>query len=167
MKSVFGLHRFRFWISLIFVLLVSAVAIAQVPDQNQPPDNSNNPANNAQYSTYNSASSQNAAPPELSADDIINILEQNPDLVSSMKMQAQQSGITGTKEQFIQRLQTDEQFRIQVTQYLIDQGVVDPKDPRLRANGTQAGQNGANAGPGQKIYPNNQQGPNQQQMGQY
>jgi protein involved in polysaccharide export with SLBB domain len=167
MKSVFGLHRFRFWISLIFVLLVSAVAIAQVPDQNQPPDNSNNPANNAQYSTYNSASSQNAAPPELSADDIINILEQNPDLVSSMKMQAQQSGITGTKEQFIQRLQTDEQFRIQVTQYLIDQGVVDPKDPRLHANGTQAGQNGANAGPGQKIYPNNQQGPNQQQMGQY
>lgn len=183
MKSLFDQHRFQSWMGLIFVLLVSVLAVAQVPDQNQPADNSNNqytpngaqyPAYNPQYSAYNAASPQNAAPPELSADDIINVLEQNPDLVSSMKMQAQQAGITGTKEQFIQRLQTDEQFRIQVTQYLIDQGAVDSKDPRLHANQTQANQNGATPGPGQQIYPNNQQGrgyngygPNQPQMGQY
>jgi protein involved in polysaccharide export with SLBB domain len=175
MKSISGQLRSPLRATLIFVLLASSAAFAQFPDQNQAGD---------QTTASNSISSQNSPPPELSADDIITVLQQNPDVVSSMKAQAAQNGITGTKEQFIQRIQTDEQARIQITQYLIDQRVVDPKDPRLHTNGgTQANQqNGSTGAQGQQIYPANSQsrgsygsnqqqgygyGPNQQQMGQY
>lgn len=167
MNSVFGQLRFQLRATLIFVLLASATAFAQYPDQNQAGNQATTPA----YST------QNAPPPELSADDIITILQQNPDIVQSLKVQAAQNGITGTKEQFIQRIQTDEQARIQITQYLIDQGVVDPKDPRLHTNGgAQVNQqNDQNGIQGRQVYPQqNPQGTgsygygaNQQPQGPY
>ena len=157
MKSLFDQLRYPWRILLIFVLLAAATALAQYPAQNQYPDQ-----NQAQAGDQNSAaaSNQNSPPPELSADDIISILQQNPDIVASMKVQAAQNGITGNKQEFIQRIQTDEQSRIQITQYLIDQGVIDPKDPRLHANGggqsnQQSNQNGAT---GKQIYPANPQG---------
>src|SRR6185369_14265936 len=60
-----------------------------------------------------------------------------------------------------QRLQTDESARIQVTQYLIEQGVVDPADPALHANDRTQGQGGQynggqNPAQGTPNYPNNQ-----------
>ena len=156
MKSVFGQLRSPLQTILLFVLLASATALAQYPTQNQYPDQ--NQAGD-QSGAAASSSSQNTPPPELSADDIISILQQNPDVVASMKVQAAQSGVTGSRSEFIQRIQTDEQARIQVTQYLIDQGVVDPKDPRLHANGgTQAvQQDNQNGAPGKQIYPPNAQ----------
>ncbi|HEU5402574.1 MAG TPA: hypothetical protein VFU86_14520, partial [Terriglobales bacterium] len=157
MKSLFDQLQYPWRILLMFVLLAAATALAQYPAQNQYPDQ-----NQAQAGDQNSAaaSNQNSPPPELSADDIISILQQNPDIVASMKVQAAQNGITGNKQEFIQRIQTDEQSRIQITQYLIDQGVIDPKDPRLHANGSaqsnqQSNQNGAT---GKQIYPANSQG---------
>lgn len=145
MNSVSGQLRFQLRTILIFVLLISGVCLAQTTDQNQTYDD--------QYTAYSSFSTQNSSGPELSADDIISILQQNPDVVNSLKLQAQQNGITGTKEQFIQRIQTDEQSRIQITQYLIDQGVIDPKDPRLHnAAGSQTDQNSAAK---QQVYPQN------------
>jgi len=149
MNSVFGQLRILSRAALIFLLLASAAAFAQFTNQSQPDQTTND-----EYTAYNSFSMQNSSGPELSADDIISILQQNPDVANSMRLQAQQNGITGTKEQFIQRIQTDEQARIQVTQYLIDQGVIDPKDPRLHNTGaSQANQ--INATPKQQIYPQN------------
>jgi protein involved in polysaccharide export with SLBB domain len=120
-----------------------------------------------------------SSPPELSADQIISILQANPQVANSLKMAAAQNGLTGTREQALQRLQTDQSVRIQVTQYLIDQGVVDPNDPQLHSNDrTQSGQNGqygSRQGSGQAAPnpPNNQQpygqqsnGPQQQPNGQ-
>ncbi len=149
MNSVLGQLRSPLRAILVLVVLASDAAFAQFPDQTQTDQNQL-----LDQSGYNSFSTQDVSGVELSADDIISILQENPDVAASMKLQAEQNGITGTKEQFIQRIQTDEQARIQITQYLIDQGVIDSRDPRLHTvGGSQASQ--INATPKQQIYPQN------------
>src|SRR5512142_2943871 len=124
MKMIAGFNLPRRRAQLLLLLLAVAASTTLFAQSYDPGSTYNN------TSSY-SSTSQDSSPPELTADQIITILQNNPDLVSSMKLQAQENGVTGTKEQFIQKLQTDQQFRQQVTQYLIDQGAVDPNDPRL------------------------------------
>lgn len=147
-----GFNRTRRRAQLLMALLLLAVAASTTLFAQ-----SYDPASTYNNTSSYSSTSQDSSPPELTADQIITILQNNPDLVSSMKLQAQENGVTGTKEQFIQKLQTDEQFRQQVTQYLIDQGAVDPNDPRLHANSSaqnkgSTGDNGQ-VPQGQQIYP--------------
>jgi protein involved in polysaccharide export with SLBB domain len=138
--------------AILFLLLLALASTTQSAAQE----------NGGQDSTYNAPSPQNpTSPPELSADQIIAILQANPDVAASLRMAAAQNGLTGTREQAIQRLQTDESARIQVTQYLIEQGVVDPADPALHANDRTQGQGGQynggqNPAQGTPNYPNNQ-----------
>ncbi|MGE5109773.1 MAG: SLBB domain-containing protein [Acidobacteriaceae bacterium] len=160
-----GFNRPRRRVQLLMVLLLLAVAASTTPLFAQSYDPASTYNNTSSYSS----TSQDSSPPELTADQIITILQNNPDLVSSMKLQAQENGVTGTKEQFIQKLQTDQQFRQQVTQYLIDQGAIDPNDPRLHANSSAQNKgsttDNGQVPQGQQIYPGmaGQNGINQNQ----
>jgi protein involved in polysaccharide export with SLBB domain len=165
MLSTVGQLRFSTRAILFFFFLLLALSSAtQIAAQD----------NGGQDSTNNTSAQQNqySSPPELTADQIIAILQANPDVAQNLKMAAAQNGLTGTREQAIQRLQTDESVRIQVTQYLIEQGVVDPSDPRLHANDqSQSGQNGQygggqNQGQGTQNNPAYRQPYGQQQNGQ-
>ena len=57
-----------------------------------------------QESTYSAPQQQSpSSPPELSADQIIAILQANPEVAQNLKMAAAQNGLSGTREQAIQR----------------------------------------------------------------
>ena len=148
MNTLVALQRSK-WLAVIilFSACISAVSLRAQNDVTQNPSGSG-----SQYA--------GVGQPELSANRIIQILQDNPDLADTLRGAAAQNGITGTDQQFAQRLQTDQSLRIQVTRFLIDQGAVDPNDPELKnGQNTQnqpTGQNDQSGQTNQQGYPTGQ-----------
>ncbi len=126
-------RRNRTW-AVVFALLVMTGVLCCAQDTSGQYGGSDQNATyggSDQNATYND---QNSAPPELSASRIITILQENPDVANNLRSMAAQNGVVMSDQQVLQRIQTDENFRIQLTQYFIDQGIVDRNDPELQAN---------------------------------
>lgn len=118
-------------IELVIAFLVTAL-VGPLHAQSTGGQNSDEPISAGQIFSGPKTQTSVLAGPELPANRILTILQENPDIADNLRAAALQNGATGTDEQFAQRLQADQSFRIQITRYLIDQGVVDASDPELR-----------------------------------